>query len=116
MPSLNPDPKYAIHYYVNGIQNTLKDNLAGARTLLKTYGGKANIVPAYSTTFGKKDDLKSVYKSKNDPNYSTDFIRRFSRELKFNILSLEMLQDARKIFITGFSRGSALLRNSLRAG
>lgn len=106
LPSLNPNPKYSNHYYVNGIQNTLEDNRAGARTLLNTYQGKANIIPAYSTTFGKKYDLTSVYKSKNDPNYSTDFIKQFSREIQLNILCMEAMQDPRKIFITCFSRGS----------
>jgi len=56
LPSLNLQPKYSPHYYVNGIRNTYSENLQGARSLLKTFGGMANIVPFYSESFGTYKD------------------------------------------------------------
>ncbi|MDE3045800.1 MAG: RHS repeat-associated core domain-containing protein, partial [Verrucomicrobiota bacterium] len=106
LPSINLQPKFSPHYYVNGILNTHSDNRQGARSLLKTFAGRANIIPFYSESFGALRDLLSVYKSKADINYTSFAIRKLSRELRSDGLSMEALQDPRKVFVTCFSRGS----------
>ena len=92
---------------MNGMQNTAADHLKSAYTIHKTFEYKSNVIPAYSETFGATGDGKSVLKSRCDVNYTSFFIRQFSRELQFTAICMDLLQDPRKIFITAFSRGAA---------
>ena len=106
LPSCDLRPKFSPNYYVNGIYNTYSDNLLGSRTLLNTFGSRANIVPFYSESFGMLKDPLSVFKSKIDSNYTSFAIRRLGRHLQSEIVCMDALQDPRKVFITCFSRGS----------
>lgn len=95
------------NYYVNGILNTRSDNLHGARQLHKTFSSNANIVPFYSESFGTISDLISVWRGIKDPNHTSFAIRRLHRELSSHTTALKAMDDPRKIFVTGFSRGCA---------
>lgn len=106
MPSLNPDPGLAKMYNINGMWNSLSDHISGSRKLFETYGGRANIIPSYSTTFGKLNDLKSVFHARNRDDYTSDFVEQFSRKLQFDTIALQAMGDKRKVFINCFSRGS----------
>ena len=107
LPSINPQRSMAPCYYVNGMQNSINDVMSGARQLLNTFHGQANIIPAYSQTFGFFGDLTSVRSSTHRTNYNSDFIRQFRSQLKTDMTRMDHEQDPRKIFIVSFSRGSA---------
>ena len=57
-------------------------------------------------SFGGKKDLASVYKSRHYSYTPTFAIKRLNRNLRWDILCLEAMNDPKKIFITCFSRGS----------
>ena len=103
---LDPRFKYVPQYYVHGIQNSWADCLHGANTLLRIFGNQADIRPIHTEKKNIFEDLYSVYRSKRDPNYTSFAIRRLNRNLRFDIVYMEALQDDRKLFITCFSRGS----------
>lgn len=108
--SLNADPSCSPHYYRNGILNKDQDSITGAKQLQETHGGFGNIVPAYGESYGFSEDLTSVWESAVGPdykNYMSDSIRTYSRNIQWDVLCLEALNDPRKVFITCFSRGAA---------
>lgn len=105
--SLSSHPMRSPWYYVNGIKNTRYDSFHGGKELLKTSGNRANIIPLYSESFGSTiKDLTSVYATRNEPNYTSFAIRRLNRNIKWDTMVLDAMNDPRKIFITAFSRGS----------
>ncbi|MBS0626016.1 MAG: RHS repeat-associated core domain-containing protein [Verrucomicrobia bacterium] len=104
--TFDPYPKGTPNYYVNGIFNTRSDNRQGAQALLNTHGGRANIIPFYSESFGIPKDLSSVWHSLLDRDYSTPAIKKLERDVRFDCHLLDAANDPRKVFITPFSRGS----------
>ncbi len=106
LPSLTPDSTLSRVYCVNGINNTVKECISSAEALKQSLGGRVNVCPAYSETFGFFKDLGSVYESRSNPNYSTPFIRMLKQSLLQDIRSLEAANSLKKIFIDCFSRGS----------
>jgi RHS repeat-associated protein len=99
----NPSPLY----YVNGIQNSWTENRSGASRLQRTFEGHASVFPFHSESLGWFQDLRSVTRSKLDVHYDSPAIYRLRNSLRADILTLDALQDHRKIFLTGFSRGSS---------
>jgi RHS repeat-associated protein len=105
-PPLNFFSSGSPHFVVNGILNSASSHFQSARVINATFEGQSNIIPAYSESFGKKD-LVSVGQVIYFADYTSDFIRKFSRELEFVSLCMDLLGDPRKIFISAFSRGVA---------
>jgi|GEM_PF-2728242 hypothetical protein len=106
-PPLNPFSSGAPHFVVGGIQNTAASHFQSARLIHETFECKSNVIPVYSETFGLKGDFMSVWETRYYTDYTSDFVKTFSRELQFTALCMDLVGDPRKIFITGFSRGVA---------
>ncbi|HSX37494.1 MAG TPA: RHS repeat-associated core domain-containing protein [Chlamydiales bacterium] len=114
IPSLNLRHNNSPHFYINGMSNSRRDSILGGGCLRRTLGEMANVMPIYSESFGFFKDLYTVWKSKRDNNYSSDAVRKLSREVRFNNLCMSALEDQRKLFVTGFSRGSAEIYHAVK--
>ena len=126
LPPLNPDSSFSKCYYINGINNTVDTCLEGARALLKTFRGTANVIPTgdmtlepfcakdfskflkslVNRTVGFTEEIHSVFESMK-PDYDSAFIRLLRSQIKSDIQELEEMGDPRKLFIVAFSRGAA---------
>lgn len=113
-PSLNPNSNSAPTYYLNGMWNQKIDCIQGAEALNRSLGGNANVIPAYTGTYGKFQDLSSVFKSRSTPDYSDDFIKDFKSTLLSDIKRMDEAKNPLKIFINSFSRGSAYVYHSIK--
>lgn len=105
LPPLDPQLQTSPSYYVNGILNSVTDCLREANVLFTSLGNTANIIPAYSRSFGPLKDLFTVFLSKSFLSYNSHFVKMFRQRLIDDLANLPA--EGKKIFIICFSRGVA---------